>query len=446
MKKFHISERLLAIALNVLIGVLLGTVFLQCGLYLRQYARTRGDDSEVPFNMRMLSASASDAGSMLQADLLTPAMIAISEDGTAYAALHSAVVIGDLYEELSPFLADCLAQTPTFVNDTMWQLSIASPKVIYIRYHGELPYQILHAFASASAGEETYLHDPTAIGVQELCLRLTGETAQLLVRGSEGVYAFSAPLRDPGASFFHYVDNYPEVFYLCTLTGTARPAALLTERVVTREIAVSTGVASQIAANDTHFTRWLRSFRFNPDKLNYHTEPDGTTVYVESHGILSCRTDRITYTASEGGGVSVDEFCTPYEIDLYTYLRAASAFLSEVSSMHIYYTGGDAVPRLTSVTADGEAVTLHFGLYVDNLPVYYNEESTLISMTFTGEFVTEVAWHPVLVTKQLTEQNALLEAWSRSVLGTSEVRLAYRADETRKTVGAEWIAHRTEEE
>ncbi len=446
MKKIRISDRLIAIALNVLIGVLLCTVFLQCGVYLRQYASIRGDDGGPAFNMRMLSASASDTGSALQPNLLTPAVIAVSENGTAHAVLHSAVVIGDLYEELSPFLADCLAQTPALVNDTMWQLAIASPKVVYIRYHGELPYQIVHAFASAAAGEEGYLHDPTAIGVAELCLRLTGDTAQLLVRGSAGVYSFSAPVMEAGVTFSHYVDNYSDVFYLCTLSGTSEPAVLLTERVVTRDISVSAGTAALIAENDTHFAGWLRAFRFNPDKLNYHTESDGTTVYVESHGILSCGADRITYTAAEGGGVSVDEFCTPYDIALYTYLRAASAFLSEVSSMHIYYTGGDAVPRLASVSVDGEAVTLHFGLFADNLPVYYNGKSTLISITFTGEYVTELQWEPVLVNKQLTEKNVPLEVWSRSVLGTPEVRLAYRAEASRTAVGAEWIAHRTQEE
>ena len=113
--------------------------------------------------------------------------------------------------------------------------------------------------------------------------------------------------------------------------------------------------------------------------------------------------------------------------------------------MHIYYTGGDAVPRLLSVRADGEAVTLRFGLFADNLPVYYDGECARITMTFTGEVLTEMVWQPVLVNKQLTEQNAPLESWSRSVLGTSDVRLAYRADGERTTVGAEWVAHRAEE-
>lgn len=446
MKKIRVSDRLIAIALNVLIGVLLFTVFLQCGVYLRQYAEVRGDDGGLAFDMRMLSASATDAGSALQPDLLAPALIAVSENGKAHAVLHSAVVLGDLYEELSPLLADCLAQTPVSVNKVTWQLFVTSPEMVYIRYHAELPYQIVHAFASAQAGEESYLHDPTAIGVSELCLRLTGDTAQVLVRGSAGVYSFSAPLANADASFSHYVNDYPEVFCLCTRIGTATPAVLLTERVTVRDVSVSSGAAALIAENENHFSNWLRAFRFNPDKLNYHTELDGTTVYVESHGVLSCGADRITYTASEGGGISVDELCTPYEINLYTYLRAASAFLSEVSSMHIYYTGGDAVPRLTSVTAAGDSVTLHFGLYADNLPVYYNGESALITMTFTGEFVTEVQWNPVLVNKQLTEQSVPLEEWSRSVLGTSAVRLAYRADENRSTVRAEWIAHKTEEE
>ncbi|MBO5670450.1 MAG: hypothetical protein J6S41_02780, partial [Clostridia bacterium] len=139
MKKIRVSDRLIAIALNVLIGVLLFTVFLQCGAYLRQYAEVRGDDGGLAFDMRMLSASASDAGSVLQPDLLAPAMIAVSENGTAHAVLHSAVVLGDLYEELSPLLADCLAQTPVSVNKVTWQLFVTSPEMVYIRDQPELP-------------------------------------------------------------------------------------------------------------------------------------------------------------------------------------------------------------------------------------------------------------------------------------------------------------------
>lgn len=445
MHKFHLNDRLTAVLLNVLIGVLLFTVFLQCGVYLRLYAGIRGDDAGTAFSMRMLSASATDAGSALQSDLLTPSLIAVSENGTAHAVLHSAVVMGDLYEEMAPHIAACLSQRPAAVNSAAWQTAVEAQKVVYVRYHSEIPYQIIHAFAASAAGEEQYLHDPTPIAVAELCLRLTGETAQLLVKGSTGIYSFLAPLADSGVSFAHYVTDYPDVFYACTFDSTRTPAVLLTERVVTRDISVSAGTAAQIAGNESHFTRWLRAFRFNPDKLNYHTEPDGTTVYVESHGVLAWSTDRIVYTASEGGGVPADEFCTPYGIDLYTYLRAASAYLSEVSSMHIYYTGGDAVPRLLSVHADGEAVTLRFGLLADNLPVYYDGEWARITMTFSGEMLTEMVWQPVLVNKQLTEQHVPLAAWSSAVLGTEDVRLAYRADGERTAVGAEWVAHRAEE-
>lgn len=441
-------ERPVRIGFNILISLLLLCVFLQCGVFLHRYMENRGGDTQMPFSMRMLSVSAVDGVNALDTDLLVPAAMALSKDGVAHAVLNSAVVIGDFYEELSPHLAACFAAEPSSANETEWNMAVTFPDVIYIRYRSEMPYQVLHAFAAAGTDGDVRVREPIGIGVAELCLRFMSEEAILVVRGSNGVYSFTAPTQGSVAQYSSYASVYSDVFYLCTLrAGTDKPALTVTEQITARELLAVGANVSYLLEDKEDLTTILRRFSFNPDKLNYHTEPDGSTVFVESHGVLLCGHDRIVYTASEGGGIRAAEFCMSRDsADIYLYLTAASAWISELSAMDMYYVGGSASPQLVSVTGDGPSVTLHFGLFMDNLPVYYEGENILVSITFAGDIVTQAVWHPVLVNKQLTAQKTFLEEWSRSVLKAPEVHLAYRADSERQRVSAEWIAYRTEKE
>jgi len=448
LRAFWKNDRLLAILLNTVIGILLFCVFLQCGIFLNGYASTRAGDAQIPFDMRMLSAGAPDAGQPLDTELLLPAVIAVSENGTAKAVLNAVAVMQDLYDALGEYLADGFKNEPQEKDEAFWQSAITSPDAVYIRYHAPLPYQILHAFAAAAQEDETHARDARSVTVEEICLCFQEEQTVLAVRGTDGVYSFPVSVKGEIEEYTAYLSQYPEAFSACTLSfAQDMPALTVTDRVPFREIQVLGDTAVLIAADKVNFPLWLRRLGFNPDKLNYHTEMDGTVVYVESHGVLFCGAESIAYTASEDGGIPVNEFCTHAgDTDVYAYLRASSAWLSSVSAMNVRYTGGDGELRLTSVYAEEETVTFHFGIYVDNLPLYYDGVPAAVTLSFTGDRLTGMEWRTVVTVKHLNERMSFLASWSRSVLKVNDVRLAYRAQSTVQNTLAEWIAFHGEKE
>ncbi len=446
MKLWQNRERLVSVGLNVLIILLLFLVILQCGIFLNGTIKTNETEAGALFDPRLLSASAQEVTRSLDADLLLPAQIVISVGGDAHAVLNSAVVTTDLYTDLAPVLVSCLSEKPKTENEAFWNLTVCTPGVIYIRYHAAFPYQILHAFASASTGSDLRVRDASSVLVEEMCLRFVDGKVFAVVRGETGVYSFSGTTSLRAADFQGYVSLYSDVFYDCTLSAGA-PSAVVTERIYAREIRVQKGIGAAITSDDARLEAWIRRFLFNPDKLNYHVEADGTAVYVESHGVLTCTDDRITYTASDDGGISVREFCAVRdEVDVYTYLRAASSWIAEVSAMDTAFTGGDAALRLSSVRTDGTALTLAFSLYADNLPLYERGGEPAFSMTFADGRVTEMIWNTVSVQRQLTKHAPFLESWSREALGTDDVHLAYCTDTDEPLLRVQWIAYRETEE
>ena len=66
-------------------------------------------------------------------------------------------------------------------------------------------------------------------------------------------------------------------------------------------IYASSGVTTLLTTNQD----FLRFLNFNPDKLNYHIEQDGTYVYVESHGILRAGASEMLYQATDSGGIDI---------------------------------------------------------------------------------------------------------------------------------------------
>ncbi len=445
---FWKNDRILSIAFNVLIVILLLCIFLQCGIFLNRYADTRRGDASIPFDMQMLSASGQDQKRVLDADLLLPAVIAVSEGGNAQAILNSDAVMRDLYDALAEPLSACFSSEPFAWDASRWADTVTLPDVIYIRYHAPLPYQIIHAFLKVAADSEDRIRDPRSVSVSELCLVFENNEATVVVRGEDGVYAFRAPADQTVSEYASYARDYQEFFYFCTLSADASVNALTVEgRIASREIEAFGNTAVLIRSSETDSTEWLRRFRFNPDKLNHHTEVDGTEVYVETHGVMFFGADAVRYTSAEDGGIPLNEFCSVgQQADVYTYLRAASAWIAEVGAMDSRYTGGDAAPRLSSVHSDGEQVTLVFGLYADNLPVFLGETPARISMTFRGTSLTEMEWQTLLIIKQLDTKTAFFESWSRTVLGSPDVRLAYRVNSVGGTYAAEWIAYRTVKE
>ena len=434
--------------LNVLIIALLAALLAQCAVYLVEYAHMGKTSGDIPFEMQMLSTSATDSRRSLDAAMLQPACIGITADGKTSAVMNSAAVVDEIYTDVSRCLFEAMQNDAVSVSENMWQQALQQDAYVYLQYPNELPYQVIFAFAAAKAESDVQIRRADSyIGVREVILTADteGNLTQILVRGGENVYAFSLDTAIRMDVFTAYPLAYPEVFYNGTMDDLGTHTEFVTtEKISARDIYASVGGTSMLRANPNHLENLFRLLNFNPDKLRYHIEADGTYVYVESHGILRMDTRTIAYTAAEQGGVSLSKIVgQDASGDIYTYLRAASYIVGRLNDMDNQYSGGDAQLRLTSVSAVNGSVTLDFAFYSDNVEIYTKSGNSGLSISFTGETISKISFEMIVVRRSLSEHRLMLQAWSKKQLAGSSpaiMRLIYRMDAEDIAISAEWMA------
>ena len=439
------QNRALEIGINVLIFFLLGLLFVQAGVFLMQYVQRRGEEHETKFDMRMLSATQS-VYRALAPELLSPQAIAVSDGETCRAVLNSAAIVQDFYSAVNICLADALQNDPQSVSEEVWQNSLSGSPCVYVKYVSELPYQVVFAFAAADTENDAQIRRADIyIGVREALLWAdeNGVVSNLLVRGSGGVYAFPLLSAASISDFSVYPLAYPNAFYFCELTNTNMDTALVvTEKITARTVHVSRGIPALLISGDSGSSVFLRMLDFNPDKLYYHMESDGTYVYIEPHGILRSDMKGISYTASEGGGISVSSLNGGEKgSDIYAYLRAASYIVERIASINSQYTGGDGVLRIQSVSASGEEITIRLMTCFENIPVVESGERVTIALTFRGDKLVGMQYRMILVSRTLTDRNTMLQSFCASVLapqGASDMYLVYRSGMGTGLIAAEW--------
>jgi len=425
--------------LNGLLAVLLAVLFVQCGIFMAMYAGVRRSSAEVPFDMRMLSASSADSQKELDPELLAPEVIAIHEGNTCYAVCHSAVVVKETYAELSECLLPAFLAEPVAASAEEWQ-SALSGTYVYAAYANELPYQVICAFAASQADSDAQVRrtDPY-VGVSEVLLDAdeSGRFTWLLVRGGGGVFRFPLTAEKTAADFTTYPLTYSDSFCRAELRDLGDRCVLETEdSLPTRVIYASSGMTTLLTTNQD----FLRFLNFNPDKLNYHVEPDGTYVYVESHGILRAASDEMVYHATESGGIEIDGFGGS-GTDIYAYLRVASYLINRIGSMSHQYTGGDAGLYLESVSAEGKTLTLRFEFRCDNIVLAGDGDVQGLTLKFTDDRLTEIRYQMVVVRRTLDVNRVMLKSWYRRMLGAdadADMRLVYAADRDSYTLTAVW--------
>ena len=426
--------------LNGLLVILLAVLFVQCGVFMAMYAGVRRSSADVPFDMRMLSASSSDALRELNPKLLAPESIAIHDGTSCHAVLHSAVVVEELYTEMSHCLFPALLAEPMEAAKEEWDAALKNTYV-YARYANELPYQVICAFAASLADSDAQVRRTEPyVGVREILLIAdeNGNFVWLLVRGTGGIFRFALAAENNASVFTAYPLTYSESFCKAELVDRGDMCILKTEdSLPSRVIHTSSGVTTLLTTNQDI----LRFLNFNPDKLNYHVEPDGTYIYVESHGILRAGTEEMLYHATESGGIEIDGIGGGSAADIYAYLRVASYLINRLGTMSYQYIGGDAGLYLESVSADGETVTLSFKFRCDNIVLAGGEESQGMTLRFTGNRLTEIRYRMMIIRRTLEENRIMLQSWYRRMLGgdeTADMRLIYSTEGNSYTLTAAW--------
>ena len=426
--------------LNGLLWLLLLVLFVQCGVFMGMYASMRRSSAEMPFDMRMLSASSSELHRALDPELLAPEFIAVQEDTECYAVFHSQAVVEELYAEMSGCLFAALSGMPEAVSAAEWQRAMEGT-FVYARYKEELPYQVVCAFAGAYEDSDVSVRQAEEYtGVREvlLCAGQDGDLSALLVRGARGVYRFPLESEKKAGDFTVYPNMYADSFCRTVLRDRGDLCVPEVEdSLPTRQIYASGGVTTLLTTNQD----FLRFLNFNPDKLNYHVEQDSTYVYVESHGVLRAGSDEMIYQATESGGIDIEGMGGRGDADIYAYLRVASYLISRLGSMSYQYIGGDAGLYLDSVRADGESITLEFHFRCDNIELADTDGSHGMTLRFTGDRLTEIRYRMMIIRRTLEESRVMLQSWYKRMLGAdemSDVRLVYAANGSTYSLTAAW--------
>jgi hypothetical protein len=441
------NSRLAAILINIGIAVMMVGLFALTGAYLVLYVRAGQAEERTQFDMRFLTSSTQEAERDTDRALLSPTAVAVKTDGICRAIWNETAVIDELCETLRVSVYSALSGEGTAVPEEEWIRGISAPDAVCLFYAAELPYQILYAFAAAGEADLAPLTRADYIGVSEVLFLPTEDDTlrTLLVRGESGVFRFSASQAPQTSQFSAFAETYDSYFCTASLTIEDNVTVLRAlERISARTISVTDTVASLLLYQPGDIDALLRLFSFNPDKLNEHTEPDGTRVFVESHGVLRADMSALTYTAAEDGGVSVSGLIGNEEgTDIYGYLRAASHILRRLGQMNVQYTGGDSSLYLYSVTARDGAISLAFSYRCDNIALVTGSSETVLTITFRGERLIAFTYRMYAVTRMLEEQRLMLPSYVVHVLSpedTAAVRLIYRVDPAASQgLTAEWM-------
>lgn len=432
---------------NIGIALLFLLLLVQCTLFMIQYTRIRNNKTEAAFDMQMLSSSTMGISDSMDDDFLLPLSITVRDDQQCATLLHSAPAIRDIYASLQEICFSSFTHTPTAGTEELWEQALSSENVLYFRYATEIPYQLIHACTAQSIESNTLLqYADTYVGVEEILIvaNTDGNFSQLLTRGSTQVYTFPVVSESSFSVFQDYVLLYSDVFYASTLSYS-HPVTDLTihEQVQVRDILVSDGITTLLMANQSDLRTVLKLMNFNPDKLNSHTEADGTYVFVESHGVLRMDSQSMHYIASDGGGLEISSRdASDSESDVYSCLRMISQIVQRFSQMSSQYTGGDASLYLESVYTEKDCLIFTLSFRCDNIPLYSSDQSLTVTFTFSEEKLIEFHWPMISVGKTLQNRHVMLQSWCRDFLapeGYSDVRLVYVVNTVNlNTITAVW--------
>ena len=433
--------------LNLLICALLGALLAQCGVFLANFVKSGKLDGEIPFEMQMLSTSTRDSRLNIDASLFQPSLIAVSSEGRSSAVLNSAEVVREVYADVSPCLFDALQNEPVAVSEVRWNEAVTGKNYVYVQYPAEFPYQVVFAYAAAAAESDAQIRQAgTYVGIREALLLpdASGKISLVFVRGNAGAYVFATQADVNMGVFSVYPGAYPDVFYPTTVRIVDGEAELsVAEKIAVRDIYVSEIGVSALLSNRSHLEALFRLLNYNPDKLRYHTETDGTFVYVESHGVLRMDARSIQYSATEQGGIPLSRIIGRDATgDIYSYLRAASHIVWRLSDMDPLYTGGDAGLLLRSVTTSEGAVTLYFGFCSDNIEIYRSDRNTGLKVTFRNDKIVDVSLHMTIVSRSASVHRLMMQSWCREYLAPgvpAALRPVYRMEEGAISMSAEWL-------
>lgn len=406
----------------------------------------------VPFNLDRITAQQS-AGDDDISDLLLPAFIGITTDGTRRGISASPNIAAELYRTVLPILAETLSGSNVSNGDSrLWSSLPDKTCSVYIRYHHELPDYLLHTLAGGetSRSNTSYVYEMFLLPYAE-----TDDSISVVTRsmnGSISVYTKKSPdeivtaddLRRLHRSYRSNLTEFDFAGENPLFASVTEP--IFKDSVTTRNIIITSQTASLVQNSQAETDALLRLFGLNPDKLlNRHIESDGTGSYIDRKGIMYLRNSSFEYSAVQDGGVPVSTYIgTTGNLRLADYLRASVKIYEQIRAVNRHFTGGDADLTLASVTSSDNVITVTYEYTFDNIRITGIEPA--LTVTFANGKLTSAKLYTIAIRNLGDRTESIAEWWFADYLSRKtnddsvlrDISLVYRSDFISESVRAEW--------
>lgn len=417
---------------TVIITLLFTIVILMVCLHfeaLRRRNETATDaDREKDFSLRPSVSISVDEHTK---EMLLPGEIAFKDSrGSTFAITSGRDYMEEIYSLLSGNISFVLGTACSAVGDTSESFinAIESDSFIYIRYHSSLPAVLLYMNAldgmtaeTASLGEMT-----TSVSVGEMII-FPSNTAE----GS--VFAFTRSIEGDVIKFI--VKDSPEKkltgisdleiykeagamisarFYKGMDQSNILKTTLIFDDAATKPKLLFENGLIGLSENTELQTAFAEFLDINPNKTgSYFDSEIGGTVYMATHGTLSFTDSSIIYsTENNTDGIPLSLFSGKDHDSMhsmYECIAAAEALACALLDMNAE-TAGDAELIITDLFRKGDTLTVKFGYFYDNIPIYGS--STALVAELTSSKLTGLKYYPASLTEVRTElQKPLPASW-----------------------------------
>lgn len=417
-----------------------------------------------------LLASGGDTSDYPSGMYLMPSSVLLRTEETSRILLQNGEgVMEDCYVRLAPLITAAASDTsclrPLYGREATetWQQVSLLPSCIYVSYHLDLPLQIVGYFSAALTEQAMLVTSATPVLVKEMVFyEDEAGDCQVLIRSSAGtvylsetrsdastfsdLYAYSVyELEKEAKANASYSDATFAGAYFAEEDPFVSPVTpVLLSGLRAAKYRFTTPDLTSLLSDQKDANNFLRLFSYNPNKINRHEEANGTTVYVEEHGVLKISSTSLSYTAAQGGGVSAAEAleADASGIDLYDAVLYSTRILDGLRAIRPGYFGGDCQLLLTSVSGESGNLELRYRYYADNLPL--RGPAPEILFTFTSDTMTSVVIEGLTGYNVADPDHLYSGAWVaerfHASFGTLKSLTVVYDYQTGKSVSAQWIA------
>ena len=344
-------------------------------------------------------------------NMLLPSQIAFKKNtNNIFAICSGKNYIEEIYSLLSDSIAFMLSSKCSIIEDDAkaFNDAISSNQYIYVRYHTPLPSVLLYFDSIERNGTFSgEVSDKISSSVISELIIFPEESAKgsifALAKETGGkVQKFFLNEAPPSSVGIADLEIYREAgamvsarFYSSSSENIVSSTLIFDDMPPKSPLTFTEGIAG-LSENAELQVPFAEMLSINPNKTgSYFDDELCGTVYMATHGTLTFTDEAIEYsTLNNTDGISLSIFSgkeSDSSHSMYECLSAARAIASIISDIKGVQIG-DGHLLLTDLFRKGQALTLKFGYFHDNIPLSSQNDALILEIT--AEKLTALKFYP----------------------------------------------------